>query len=100
MPLTFGPKKKWGGERPWYWRFGHYGCQCPAEFPNYHLRNAHDVRFHPSYNLETKTVGSGVYRESETKVKVYTQTPWQRFWLYLKLCTLGWWRLLTHDVWL
>lgn len=101
MPLTFGPKSKWGKDRPWYWRFGHYACQCEAEFPNYHLRNAHEVRFHPSYNMKPMTYREGDLKVNvHTQVKVYTQTPGQRLWSYLVLCALGWWRLFTHDIWL
>lgn len=68
--------------RPWYWRWGHYMCGgcCKAEFLNYHLRNAHDLRFHP--------VGDEVSLSPARRSARYT-------WLVVR----GWWMFVTGTLW-
>lgn len=82
--MRFQKKHKWGKDRRFLWRFGHYACSgnCCAEFPNFALRNAHDVRFHPQIAYVMQDVKPGFF---------------YRLFHYLYLCLYGWALFFTID---
>lgn len=68
--IELQPRNKFGANRPLYWRFGHYACsgRCEAEFANYALRNAHDLRFHPRVHYGDKQVSDSRRRADYFKL--------------------------------
>lgn len=90
-------RNKWGTDRPLYWRFGHFACsgECNAEFPNHHLRNAHDVRFHPMFH---RVPVAPTYRTPPQSTLIPVDSPRKRLGQYIALCVRGWWMFLTYNL--